>query len=340
PPRSTPSRTLSSSSPGRDVPAGADTLAAGPHPIVPRGRGDLHPVPPPRPRPPGAAMSSTSPVPSPAESSGATALGVDVGGTGIKVGVVDLHRGVLIGNRHVRPTPRPATPEAVADTIGGMVGEAGWHGPVGVALPSVIHEGVARIAHHNDESWIGCHGVDPLDRHPPDPDADTSGGMVGEVGWHGLVGAALPSVIHEGDARIAHNIDESWIGCGVVDLFDRHLPEHAVVLLNDADAAGLTEVRYGAAEGIEGLVVLLTFGTGIGSALLIDGRLIPNTEFGHMLVEDVDGRGVDETEHLASASVRTRDGLSYEQWAPHVSGVLRAIEELLWPRAFVLGGGV
>src|SRR5699024_5484246 len=103
---------------------------------------------------------------------------------------------------------------------------------------------------------------------------------------------------------------------------------------------GLTEVRDGAAEGVEGLVVLLPFGTGIGSALLIDGRLIPNTEFGHMLVEDVDGRGVDETEHLASASVRTRDGLSYEQWAPHVSGVLRAIEELWWPRAFVRGGGV
>lgn len=228
-------------------------------------------------------MSPTSPVPPPAEQTGATALGVDVGGTGIKVGVVDLRRGVLIGDRHVRPTPRPATPEAVADTIRGMVGEVGWHGPVGVALPSVIHDGVARIA---------------------------------------------------------HNIDESWIGCDVVDLFDRHLPDHDVVLLNDADAAGLTEVRYGAAEGIEGLVVLLTFGTGIGSALLIDGRLIPNTEFGHMLVEDVEGRGVDETEHLASASVRTRDGLSYEQWAPHVSGVLRAIEELLWPRAFVLGGGV
>src|SRR5699024_8466512 len=145
--------------------------------------------------------------------------------------------------RHVRPTPRPATPEAVADTIGGMDGEVGWHGPVGVALPSVIHVGVARIA---------------------------------------------------------HNIDESWIGCDVVDPVDRRRPAHAVGWLNDADAAGLTEVRYGAAEGIEGLVVLLAFGTGIGSALLIDGRLIPNPEFGHMLVEDVDGRGVDETEHLAS----------------------------------------
>src|SRR5699024_12545911 len=100
-------------------------------------------------------------------SSGATALGVDVGGTGIKVGVVDLHRGVLIGNRHVRPTPRPATPEAVADTIGGMVGEVGWHGPGGVAVPSVIHEGGARIGHNTDESWFGCDVLDLLDRPLP-----------------------------------------------------------------------------------------------------------------------------------------------------------------------------
>ena len=212
-----------------------------------------------------------------------TGLGVDVGGTGIKVGLVDLARGELIGDRVVRGTPQPATPDAIAQSIREMTEEFDWTGPVGVALPSVIHEGVARIA---------------------------------------------------------HNIDKSWIGCDVAELFDRHLPGRTVLMLNDADAAGLTEVHYGAGEGIDGLVILLTFGTGIGSALLLDGRLLPNSEFGHVIVEDIAGRGFDEAEHLASAAVRSRDGLSFAEWAPHVSNVLRSIEDLLWPRAFVLGGGV
>lgn len=212
-----------------------------------------------------------------------TGLGVDVGGTGIKVGLVDLTHGLLIGDRLVWRTPHPATPDAIAATIREMVGEFGWTGPVGVALPSVIHEGVARIA---------------------------------------------------------HNIDSSWIGCDVVELFRRHLPGPPVLMLNDADAAGLTEVHYGAGDGIDGLVILLTFGTGIGSALLLDGRLLPNSEFGHVIVNDIAGRGFDEAEHLASAAVRARDQLSFAEWAPHVSNVLRTIEDLLWPRAFVLGGGV
>ena len=170
--------------------------------------------------------------------------------------------------------------------------------------------------------------------------AETIREMIDEVGWDGPVGVAIPTVIHEGTARIAHNIDESWIGCDVVDLFDRHLPGRTVVMLNDADAAGLTEVHYGAGGGVEGLVILLTFGTGIGSALILNGQLIPNTEFGHLFVDDIAGRGFDEAEHLASAMVRARDDLSFDEWAPHVSNVLRSIEDLLWPRAFVLGGGV
>lgn len=210
-------------------------------------------------------------------------LGVDVGGTGIKIGRVDLADGELLDERLIRPTPQPATPDAIAETIREMIDEFGWDGPVGVAIPTVIHEGTARIA---------------------------------------------------------HNIDESWIGCDVVDLFDRHLPGRTVVMLNDADAAGLTEVHYGAGGGVEGLVILLTFGTGIGSALILNGQLIPNTEFGHLFVDDIAGRGFDEAEHLASAMVRARDDLSFDEWAPHVSNVLRSIEDLLWPRAFVLGGGV
>lgn len=229
-------------------------------------------------------MASTTPVASSSAASHApVGLGVDVGGTGIKVGRVDLATGELIGDRAYRSTPQPATPDAIAETIRDMVAEFDWDGPVGVALPSVIHEGVARVA---------------------------------------------------------PNIDEAWIGCDVEELFDRHLPGRTVVMLNDADAAGLTEVHYGAGEGVEGLVILLTFGTGIGSALLMNGRLIPNTEFGHLVVEDIAGRGFDEAEHLASAAVRARDDLSFTEWAPHVSNVLRTIEDLLWPRAFVLGGGV
>ncbi|MEH6821473.1 polyphosphate--glucose phosphotransferase [Dietzia psychralcaliphila] len=227
----------------------------------------------PTPTPAGRAQASVT----------STGLGVDVGGTGIKVGVVDLGTGELVGERLTRDTPQPATPDAVAEVIRAMVEELGWDGPVGVALPSVIHDGVARIA---------------------------------------------------------HNIDDSWVGCDVIDLFDRHLPGRSVVMLNDADAAGITEVHYGAGEGVDGLVILLTFGTGIGSALLLNGRLIPNTEFGHLFVEDIAGRGYDEAEHLASASIRARDDLSFEEWAPHVSNVLRSLEDLLWPRAFVLGGGV
>lgn len=210
-------------------------------------------------------------------------IGVDVGGTGIKAGLVDLGDGELIGDRLIRNTPQPATPDAIAEVISEMVEELDWDGPVGVALPSVIHDGATRIA---------------------------------------------------------HNIDQSWIGCDVTELFERHLPGRDVLMLNDADAAGVTEVHYGAAEGVDGLVILLTFGTGIGSALLLDGRLVPNTEFGHLFVEDIAGRGFDEAEHLASAAVRARDDLTFAEWAPHVSNVLRSIENLLWPRAFVLGGGV
>ena len=228
-------------------------------------------------------MPSTTPAGTDPAPSAPTALGVDVGGTGIKAGLVDLARGELIGGRLTRPTPQPATPDAVAAVVSDMVAAFDWPGPVGVALPSVIHEGVTRIA---------------------------------------------------------HNIDPTWVGCDVVELFDRHLPGRPVLMLNDADAAGLTEVHYGAGEGVDGLVILLTFGTGIGSALLLDGRLIPNTELGHVHIRDIAGGGFDEAEHLASAAVRARDGLSYEQWAPHVSNVLRSIEDLLWPRAFVLGGGV
>ena len=210
-------------------------------------------------------------------------LGVDVGGTGIKAGLVDVGTGDLIGDRHYLDTPQPATPDAVAETIARVVADLDHRGPIGVALPSVIHEGTARVA---------------------------------------------------------PNIDSAWIGCEVGPLFERHLPGQPVAVLNDADAAGLTEVLFGAARGRKGLVILLTFGTGIGSALLVDGRLLPNSEFGHVLVRVVDGQTVDEAELLASAAVRARNEWSFREWTPHVSTVLRTIEDLLWPSVFVIGGGI
>src|SRR5699024_8509736 len=135
-----------------------------PPPIVPLPRGRIHPRRESRPHPGSPTLADTS-----SDTTGSTpvCLGVDVGGTNIKVGLVDLREGELIGDRLVTPTPQPATPDAVAETIRQMVGEFEWNGPVGVAVPTVIHEGVARIAHNIDSSWIGCDVVELFDRHLP-----------------------------------------------------------------------------------------------------------------------------------------------------------------------------
>lgn len=214
---------------------------------------------------------SATPVP------GRRGFGVDVGGSGIKGGIVDLDTGELVGDRVRIDTPRPATPHAVADTVAELLTRFDWDGPVGITLPCVIKSGTARTA---------------------------------------------------------ANVDPGWIGTDAVALFRGVLPGRTITVLNDADAAGMAENLYGAGKEVDGVVVLLTFGTGIGSAVIQDGVLLPNTELGHL---EVDGQ---EAEHRAAASVKETRDLSWKEWAPHVSQVLKTLEDLLWPDLFIAGGGV
>jgi polyphosphate glucokinase len=204
------------------------------------------------------------------------AFGVDVGGSGVKGGIVDLDTGQLIGDRFKLLTPRPATPSAVAKTIAAVVNEFGWSGPLGVTYPGVVTNGVAQTA---------------------------------------------------------ANVDKSWIGTNTRDIISSELGQD-IVVLNDADAAGLAEERYGAGKDATGVVVLLTFGTGIGSAVIHNGILLPNTEFGHLEV------GGKEAEHRAASSIRDTRGWSYKRWAKQVTKVLVAVENALWPELFIAGGGI
>lgn len=204
-------------------------------------------------------------------------FGVDVGGSGVKGGIVDLETGQLIGDRFKLPTPQPATPEAVAETIAEVVKHFGWEGRLGVTYPGVVTDGIVRTAANVDKGWIGVNARE-------------------------VIGAALGG---------------------------RH-----VTVLNDADAAGLAEEKFGAGQDHTGVIVLLTFGTGIGSAVIHNGALLPNTEFGHLEV------GGKEAEHRAASSVKERKDWSYERWTEEVSKVLVAIENAIWPDLFIAGGGI
>ena len=170
---------------------------------------------------------------------------------------------------------------------------------------------------------------------PSTPDAVA--GVVEEItrsfGWEGPVGCAFPAVVKGGRTMTAANVDHAWIDFEAAQLLSSEVGS-PVTLLNDADAAGLAEMRYGAGRGVDGLVIMLTLGTGIGSAIFMDGRLIPNTEFGHM---EIRGK---KAEHRASDRVRKEKDLKYEEWAKRLAGVLQAMEDLFWPDLFILGGGV
>ncbi|WP_083893899.1 polyphosphate--glucose phosphotransferase [Corynebacterium capitovis] len=171
----------------------------------------------------------------------------------------------------------------------------------------------------------------------PDAVAQTVAEIVSQAGWTGSVGVTLPSVIIDQVAMSAANIDEEWVGTNVHDLFTRHLAplgSPSIAVLNDADAAGIAEVAFGSAQARRGAVLFLTFGTGIGSALLNDGVLVPNTELGHMLIDGV------EAEEQASSAAKVRDDLSYAQWAKRVDKVLHEYERIFSPTAFVVGGGI
>jgi polyphosphate glucokinase len=208
----------------------------------------------------------------------ANAFGIDIGGTGIKSAIVDTSTGRLVTPRRRMLTPRPSTPDAVAEVVAKLVDEAGWRGPVGATFPAVIQHGVARSA---------------------------------------------------------ANVDPSWIGTDVDAVFTKATPAATeVTVLNDADAAGIAEARFGAAKDVPGVVILLTFGTGIGSALLVDGRLVPNTELGHL---ELDGH---DAETRAAASVREDTKMSYKAWSKRVNKYMSHVEKLFTPDLFVVGGGV
>ncbi|NLG54592.1 MAG: ROK family protein [Rhodococcus sp.] len=165
--------------------------------------------------------------------------------------------------------------------------------------------------------------------------AETVVEITERAGWSGDVGITIPGVVTHGVVRTAANIAPEWINLDAKALFSEALgTSRAVTVVNDADAAGVAEVHFGAAHGHTGLVILLTFGTGIGSALIYNGVIIPNSEFGHM---EVGGR---EAEHQAASSVRENRDLSYPEWAKKVSTVLNRFEDLLWPDLFIAGGGV
>jgi polyphosphate glucokinase len=208
------------------------------------------------------------------------AIGVDVGGSGIKAGAVDLATGQLLSDRLRVATPEPSTPDAVVRSIARLVKRAGAGldptTPVGVGVPSVVIDGVTLTAANVDPAWIGF-------------DAGTA------------LAKALKRPVH---------------------------------VLNDADAAGLAEMRYGAGAGKDGVVLVLTLGTGVGSALFNDGRLVPNTELGHM---EIRGR---DAERRSAAAARTRRGLSWKAWASDLDEHLHAIDKILWPALIIFGGGV
>jgi polyphosphate glucokinase len=155
----------------------------------------------------------------------------------------------------------------------------------------------------------------------------------GDASGSGPVGVTFPAVIQRGVARTAANVDKSWIGTDVETLL-RETLGRPVRVVNDADAAGYAETRFGAAKGVEGTVFMATLGTGIGSALIVDGVLVPNTELGHL---EVDGK---DAETRAADSVRDAEGLSWPQWAKRLTRYFQAVEALLWPDLIVVGGGV
>ncbi len=167
----------------------------------------------------------------------------------------------------------------------------------------------------------------------PDAIADVVRQLVTGFGWKGPAGIAFPGVIADGITRTAANLEPAWIGLDARALFGKAAGV-PVTMINDADAAGLAEMKFGAGAGRKGTVLVLTFGTGIGSALFIDGILVPNTEFGHIEI-----RGKD-AEKRASEHAKALHDLSWGDWAGRVDEYLEHMEALLSPGLFIVGGGI
>ena len=166
----------------------------------------------------------------------------------------------------------------------------------------------------------------------PDALAQVVKQLVDHHEWEGPVGVCMPSVVTKGVIKSAANIDDSWIDVDADALFTETVGQ-PVAVLNDADAAGVAEMHWGVGKGRSGVVICLTFGTGIGSGLFVDGTLVPNTELGHL---ELDGPDI---EKRAAASARDREDLSWEEWGDRVDQYLRHLVMLFSPELFILGGG-
>jgi polyphosphate glucokinase len=176
-----------------------------------------------------------------------------------------------------------------------------------------------------------------LTPHPATPDAVADGvrQVVEHYGWTGPVGVTFPGVVTGGSTiRTAANVDKGWIDTDARALLSERIGGLPVTVLNDADAAGVAEMRFGAGRGRDGTVILLTFGTGIGSALFVNGTLVPNSELGHL---ELDGH---DAEKRASSKAKEDGDLSWEQWARRVRKYLAHVEMLFSPELFIIGGGV
>jgi polyphosphate glucokinase len=213
--------------------------------------------------------------------SSTTAIGIDIGGTGIKGAVVDLSTGALLSDRVKLATPKGGRPADIVDTVSSLL----------------------KTVSKNE----GASGLP--------------------------VGICFPAVVKNGHTMSAANVSDKWIGLAAEKLFEKGLglPIHFV---NDADAAGYAEGQFGAAKGVPGVVILTTLGTGIGTAILNDGRLVPNTELGHLQIDGVD------YESRAAYSAKERDDLSWEKWSGRLQKYYSTLEMLFTPDLFIVGGGV
>ncbi len=188
-------------------------------------------------------------------------------------------------------------------------------------------------------------GVLAAKRHrivTPQPSTPAAvGDVVAEIvehfAWKGPVGCTFPAVIEKGVVHTAANVDKSWVGVKGNKLLKKSAG-CPVLLINDADAAGIAEMRFGAGQDCKGVVFVLTFGTGIGSAVFVNGSLMPNTELGHIKMRNRSRECV-EAEHYASDRSRKEEGLDWEEWAARVNEYLELLEALFSPHLFVLGGG-
>jgi polyphosphate glucokinase len=167
----------------------------------------------------------------------------------------------------------------------------------------------------------------------PEPIAEVVKQIAQSFNWNGSIGIGFPAPIKGGVALMAANVSEKWVGTNADALFSK-VTGCDCTMINDADAAGLAEMAFGAGRGQPGTVIMITLGTGIGTAIFHRGQLLPNTEFGHLEVEGEDA------EFRASDAARQREELSWKKYAKRLNKYLRAMEKLLWPDLFIIGGGI